>query len=142
MMGARGGWFLPAKTTLSGEPTAFIQPVLDVNKITEETGEILLEMDNRTTDDWERFIVISQEEWEDLESRGLGNIQEGVGVDKDNDVDNEDSEKSEYKMCEGTLHLKKPPAIFVWEKELADTQEAVEELLATFGYLEGLVVDS
>ncbi len=141
-MGARGGWFLPAKTTLSGEPTAFIQPVLDVNKITEETGEILLEMDNRTTDDWERFIVISQEEWEDLESRGLGNIQEGVGVDKDNDVDNEDSEKSEYKMCEGTLHLKKPPAIFVWEKELADTQEAVEELLATFGYLEGLVVDS
>ena len=157
MMGARGGWFFPTKTTLSGEPTAFIQPFLDVNKITQETGEFLLEMDKRTTDDWERFIAISQEEWEDLESCGLGNIQEGVGVDEDDNVDDEDSKESEYKMCEGTLHLKKPPTIFVWEKELADehalkteldqgsptdAQEAVEELLAAFGDLKGLVVDS
>ena len=156
-MGARGGWFLPAKTTLSGEPTAFIQPFLDVNKITQETGEFLLEMDKRTTDDWGRFIAISQEEWEDLESRGLGNIQEGVGVDEDDDVDDEDSEESKYEMCEGTLLLKKPPTIVVWEKELADecllkmeldqgspkdSHEAVEELQAAFGDLEGLVVDS
>ena len=149
---------MPAKTTLTGEPpTAFIQTFLDVNKITQETGEFLLEMDKRTTDDWERFIAISQEEWEDLESRGLGNIQEGVGVDENDDVDDEDSKESEYEMCEGTLHLKKPPAIFVWEKELTDepslkmeldqgspknAQEAVEELLAAFGDLEGLVVES
>ena len=149
---------MPAKTTLTGEPpTAFIQPFLDVNKITQETGEFLLEMDKRTTDDWERFIAISQEEWEDLESRGLGNIQEGVGVDENDDVNDEDSKESEYEMCEGTLHLKKPPAIFIWEKELAeeralkteldqgspkDAQEAVEELQAAFGDLEGLVVDS
>jgi len=157
MMGARGGCFFSAKTTFSGEPTAFIQPFLDVNKITQETGEFLLEMDKRTTDDWGRFIAISQEEWEDLESSGLGNIQEGVGVDEDGNVDDEDSEESEYEMCEGTLHLKKPPTIFVWEKELAgeralkteldrgspkDAQEAVEELLTAFGDLEGLVVDS
>ena len=156
MMGARGGWFLPAKTTLSGEPTAFIHPSLDVSKITQETGESLLEMDMRTTNDWERFIAISQEEWEDIESRGLGNIQEGVGVDEDDDVDNEDSEESEYEMCEGTLHLKKPPTIFVWETELAnerslktkldqgspkDVQEVVEELQAAFGDLKRLVVD-
>jgi len=111
MMGARGGWFLPAKTTLSGEPTAFIHPFLDVSKITQETGESLLEMDMRTTDDWERCIAISQEEWEDLESRGLGNIQEGMGVDEDDDVDDEDSKERECEMCEGTLHLKKPPTI-------------------------------
>jgi hypothetical protein len=120
MMGARGGWFLPAKSTLSGEPTAFIQPFLDINKITQETGEILFDMIKRTTDVWERFIASAQEDWEDLESHGLGNIQEGAGVDKDDNVDNDDSEESEYEMCEGTLHLKKPPAIFVWEKELAD----------------------
>ena len=158
MMGARGGWFLPAKTTLSGEPTAFIQPFLDVNKITQETGEILFEMVKRTTDAWERVISSAQEDWEDLESRGLGNIQEGAGGgDDDDDVDDDDSDESEYEMCEGTLHLKKPPAIFVWEKELTDepslkmeldqgapknAQEAVEELLAAFGDLEGLVVES
>jgi len=128
MMGARGGWFLPAKTTLSGEPTAFIQPFLDVNKITQETGESLLELDMRTTYNWERFITISQEEWEDLESRGLGNIQEGVGVDEDDDVNDEDSEESKYEMCKGTLHLKKPPTIFVWEKELADERSLKTEL--------------
>jgi len=157
MMGARGSWFLPAKTNLSGEPMAFIQPFLDVNKITQETGVSLLELDMRTTDDWERFIAISQEEWEDLESRGLGNIQEGMGVDEDDDVDNEDSEESKYEMCKGTLLLKKPPTIVVWEKELADecslkteldqgspkdAQEVVEELQAAFGDLKGLVVDS
>ena len=158
MMGARGGWFLPAKTTLSGEPTAFIQPFLDVNKITQETGEILFEMVKRTTDAWERVISSAQEDWEDLESRGLGNIQEGAGGgDDDDDVDDDDSDESEYEMCEGTLHLKKPPTIFVWEKELTDepslkmeldqgapknAQEAVEELLAAFGDLEGLVVES
>jgi len=156
MMGARGGWFLPAKTTLSGEPTAFIHPFLDVSKITQETGESLLEMDMRTTDDWERCIAISQEEWEDLESRGLGNIQEGMGVDEDDDVDDEDSKESNYKMCEGTLHLKKPPTNFVWETELADERslkteldqgspkdvhEVVEELQAAFGDLKGFVVD-
>ena len=111
----------------------------------------------RTTDDWERFIATSQEEWEDLDSHGLGNIQEGMGVNEVDDVDDEDSEDSEYKMCEGTLHLKKPPTIVVWEKELAeerslkmeldqgspkDSHEAVEELQAAFGDLKGLVVDS
>jgi len=161
MMGARDSWFLPVMTTLSGEPTAFIQPFLDVNKITQETGEFLLEMNKRTTNDWERFIAISQEEWEDLESRGLGNIQEGVGVDEDDDVDDEESEESDYEMCEGNMHLKKPPAIFVWDTELdaeraleralkteldrgspKESQEAVEALQAAFGDLEGLVVDS
>ena len=111
----------------------------------------------RTTHDWERFIATSQEEWEDLESHGLGNIQEGVGVNEVDDVNDEDSEDSEYEMCEGNLHLKKPPTIFVWEKELAeerslkmeldqgspkDSHEVVEELQAAFGDLEGLVVDS
>ena len=91
MMGARGGWFLPAKTNLSGEPTAFIQPFLDVNKITQETGEIFFDMTKRTTDVWERFIVNAQEDWEDLESRGLGIIQESAGVDEDDDVDDDDS---------------------------------------------------
>jgi len=128
MMGARGGWFLPAKTTLSGEPTAFIQPFLDVNKITQETGEILFDMIKRTTDVWERVITSAQEDWEDLESRGLGNIQEGAGVHEDVDVDDDDSEESEYEMCEGTLHLKKPPTIFVWEKELADERSLKMEL--------------
>ena len=136
---------------------AFIQPFLDVNKITQETGVSLLELNMRTTDDWERLFAISQEEWEDLKSRGLDNIQEGVGVDEDDDVDNEDSEESKYEMCEGTLLLKKPPTIVVWEKELADecllkteldqgspkdAQEVVEELQAAFGDLKGLVVDS
>ena len=148
---------MPAKTTLSGEPTVFIHPFLDVNKITQETEELLLEMNKRTSNDWERFIANSQEEWEDLESRGLGNIQEGVGVDEDDDVDDEDSEESKYEMCEGSLHLRKPPTIFIWEKELTDervlkteldrgspkdAQEAVEERLAAFEDLKGLVVDS
>jgi hypothetical protein len=130
---------------------------LDVNKITQETGEILFDMIKRITDVWERVIASAQEDWEDLESRGLGNIQEGAGVDEDDDVDDDDSEESEYEMCEGTLHLKKPKTIFIWEKALADerslkmeldqgspkdAQEAVEELLAAFGDLEGLVVES
>ena len=161
MMGARGGWFLPAKTTLTGEPTAYIRPFLDIKKITQETEEELLAMVKRTTADWERFIAISQEEWDDFESRGLGNIQEGAGVDEDDDVDDEESEESDYEMCEGNMHLKKPPAIFVWDTELdaehaleralkteldrgspKESQEAVEALQAAFGDLEGLVVDS
>ena len=106
-------------------------------------------------------MAIAQEEWDDFESRGLGNIQEGVGVDEDNDVDDKESEESDYEMCEGNMHLKKPPAIFVWETELdseraleralkteldqgspKESQEAVEALQAAFGDLEGLVVDS
>ncbi len=96
-------------------------------------------------------IILSQ-----IESRGLGNIQEGAGVDEDDDVDDEDSEESKYEMCKGTLLLKKPPTIVVWEKELADecslkteldqgspkdAQEVVEELQAAFGDLKGFVVD-
>ena len=161
MMGARAGWFLPAKSTLTGEPTAYIRPFLDVNKITQETEEDLLVMETRTTADWERFMAIAQEEWDDLESRGLGNIQEGVGVDEDDDVDDEESEESDYEMCEGNMHLTKPPATFVWATELdsdraleralkteldlgspKESQEAVEALQAAFGDLEGLVVDS
>jgi len=92
-----------------------------------------------------------------LQSPKKNGIQEGVGVDEDDDVDDEDSKERECEMCEGTLHLKKPPTIFVWETELVDerslkteldrgspkdVQEVVEELQAAFGDLEGLVVDS
>ena len=79
-----------------------------------------------------------------------------VGVDEDDDVDDKDGKESECEMCKGTLHLKKPPTIFVWETELADerslkmeldrgspkdVQEVVEELQAAFGDLKRLVVD-
>ena len=157
MMGARGGWFLPAKSTLIGEPTAFVQPFLDVNKITQETEYHLKEMEKRTTADWENFMAVCCEEWDNLVTRGLDNIQEGVGFGKvlGMDDDEEDGD-SKYNLCEGNLNLKKPPAIFVWDKDLAervlkteleegtpkDTHEAVEELQAALGDLEGMVVDS
>ena len=157
MMGARGGWFLPAKSILIGEPTAFVQPFLDVNKITPETEYHLKEMEKRTTADWEHFVAVCHEEWNDLMNQGLDNIQEGAGFGEDEVMDDdEEDDDSEYNLCKGNLNLKKPPAIFVWDKDLAeralkteleegtpkDTHEAVEELQAAFGDLKGMVVDS
>ena len=56
MMGARGGWFLPAKPTLVGEPTTFIQPFLNVNKITQETEYHFKVMEKRSTADWKTWL--------------------------------------------------------------------------------------
>jgi hypothetical protein len=157
MMGARGGWFLPVKSTLIGEPTAFIQPFLDVNKITQETEYHLKEMKKRTTADCKNFMAVCHEEWDNLVTQGLDNIQEGVRFGEDKEMnDNEEDDDSKYDLCEGNLNLKQPPAIFVWDKDLAervlkteleegtpkDTHEAVEEIQAAFGDLEGMVVDS
>jgi hypothetical protein len=62
MQGARGGWFIPAKPTANGGLTAFVEPFLDVNKITEDTKELLKAMVPRTTDDWEVFMSICHKE--------------------------------------------------------------------------------
>ena len=40
-MGSTGGWFIAAKSNQMKDPSAFVQPFLDVNKITENTALIL-----------------------------------------------------------------------------------------------------
>jgi hypothetical protein len=156
MQGARGGWFIPAKPTANGGLTAFVEPFLDVNKITEDTKEILTAMVPRTTDDWENFMSICHEEWDDLEAQGLDNIEEDGGDVDEDEMDEDDEEEREYDLCEGNMALRSPPGDFVWEHELEDmslktelergypqnTKEAVEELQAAFGDLEGMVVES
>ena len=116
MMGARGGWFLPAKSTLIGEPTAFVQPFLEVNKITPETEYHLKEMEKRTTADWENFMAVCHKEWNDLVNQRLDNIQEGAGFGKDEVMDdNEEDNNSEYNLCKGDQGPgSDPPRRVVW----------------------------
>jgi hypothetical protein len=70
--------------------------------VAQDTEELLLEMDKRTIDNWERFIGIPQEESGDIVTHGLDNIQEGVRVDEDEDVDDKESDETEYEMCNET----------------------------------------
>ena len=159
MSGARGGWFIPAKTPLNGGPTAFVEPFLDVNKITEDTATLLKIMEKQTTADWVHFVGVCHYEWNDLEAQSLlDNIQE-VGGDDDEDEMEEDDEEDEgedYDLCEGNLEFDNPPADFVWEHALEEatlkseldkgspknSTKALEELTAAFGDLEGMVVES
>jgi hypothetical protein len=151
---------VPAKTPLSGGATAFVEPFLDVNKITEDTASLLKFMEKRTTADWINFIGVCHEEWDDLEAQNLlgGNIQEAGGDDDEDemDEDEEEDEGDDYDLCEGNLELENPPADFVWEHALEEatlkseldkgspmnSTEAFEELTAAFGDLEGMVVES
>ncbi len=101
--------------------------------------------------EWEDFIFEAQEEWNSVEAQTLENIQEGsLGDDNVND-------DSDY-LIKGDLALSAPPKIFEWTNELEgldgtlktkldemnpkNTKEAVEELQAAFGDLEGMVVDA
>ena len=160
MSGARGGWFIPAKTPLNGGVTAFVKPFLDANKITEDTASLLKFMEKRTTADWIQFIGVCHEEWNDLEAQSLllDNIQETGGDDDEDEMDEDDEEDDGegYDLCEGNLKLDNPPPDFVWDNGLdgislksalaqgspKNTTEALEELSAAFGNLEGMIVES
>jgi hypothetical protein len=150
-MGTKGGWFLAAKSNLMGQPSVFVWPFLDALKLTKDAALTLKNalMDRQTTAEWEEFIFEAQEEWEEVEAHTLENIQE-VG---DNDVDN-----ASDNQVEGDLVLSSPPSAFMWQEELNDVEgaikaklddmnpknakEAVEELQAAFGDLEGMVVEA
>ena len=101
MQGARGGWFIPAKPTANGGLTAFVEPFLDVNKITEDTKDILKTMVPRTTDDWEGFMSICHEEWDELESQGLDNIEEDGGGGDEDDMDEDEEEEGKTTSARG-----------------------------------------
>jgi len=157
MQGTRGGWFIPAKPTANGGLTAFVEPFLDVNKITEDTKDLLKTMLPRTTADWEKFMRICHNEWDDLEAQGLDNIEEHKGGGDEDEMDEDEEEEGDHDVWEGNMFLKSPPEDFAWEHEIEDmsslknelerdypqnTKEAVEELQAAFGDLEGMVVES
>jgi hypothetical protein len=148
-MGTKGGWFLVVKSNLMSQPSAFIWPFLDAFKLTEDVTLTLknASMDRQTMAEWEEFIFEAQEEWEEVEAHTLENIQE-VGDDNVDDASND--------QVEGDLVLSSPPSAFMWQEELDDVEsaikaklddmnpknakEAVEELQAAFGDLEGMVV--
>jgi hypoxanthine-guanine phosphoribosyltransferase len=156
MQGAHGGWFIPAKPTANGGLTAFVEPFLDVNKITEDTKDLLKTMVPRTTDDWENFMSVCHKEWDELEAQGLDNIEEDGGGGDEDEMDEDEEEEREHDLWEGNMALRSPPEDFAWEHKLEDmslkdelergypqnTKEAVEELQAAFGDLEGMVVES
>ena len=120
MQGAHGGWFIPAKPTVNGGLMAFVEPFLDINKITEDTKDFLKMMVPRTTDDWENFMSICHEEWDELEAQGLDNIEEDGGGGDEDEMDEDKEEEREYNLCEGNMALRSPPEDFAWEHELED----------------------
>ena len=150
-MGSTGGWFLAAKSNQMKDPSAFVRPLLDANKITKNTALILKNpLSQRTTAQWEVFIAEAQEEWEEEQAVGvLDNISEDSGSDEDSKDDRSED------MNEGDLHLVHPPVAFAWAYKLksgdtslkdkleagtpSDTKKAVEELHAAVGDLEGMV---
>ena len=157
MQGARGGWFIPVKPTANGGLTAFVEPFLDVNKITEDTKDLLKMMTPRTTADWEKCMLVCHEEWDDLEAQGLDDIEEGEGVGDEDEMEEDDEEEEDHDLWEGNMFLRSPPEDFAWEHDIEDmsslknelemgypqnTKEAVEELQAAFGDLEGRVAES
>ncbi len=70
-MGCDQGWFIATKSqVLTGKPTAFIAPFLDLAKITEDMLSILRNpLTRKTTAEWEVIIMEAQEEWEDYKTR-------------------------------------------------------------------------
>jgi hypothetical protein len=130
-----------------------VWPFLDAIKITESTALTLKNalVDRRTMAEWEDFIFEAQEEWDSVEAQTLENIQEG-SLGDDNVNDNSED------LIEGDLALFAPSKIFEWTNKLNDldgtlktkldemnpknTKEAVEELQAASGDLEGMVVDT
>ena len=150
-MGCKDGWFISGKTDLMGQPNLFVYPFLDASKITEDTFLSLNSYSEcRTTEEWEDFIFKAQEVWEELQARTLKNIQEGH-----NDDDQEDEDDDQL-MEEGDLILLKPPETFEWANKVnvagikdnldkgdsKNTAEAVKELQAAIGDLEGMVVEA
>ena len=94
-----------------------------------------------------------QEEWEEKQAVGvLDNIHKDSGSGKDSKDDRSED------MNKGDLHLVHPPVAFAWAYELksgdaslkdklevstpSDTKEAVEELHAAVGDLEGMVEEA
>jgi hypothetical protein len=108
LMGTKGGWFIPGKSNLTGQPNTFIQPFLDALKITEDrTWTLTHSMEWRTTDKWEDCILKAQEEWEELHACILlDNFQEGSLAN--NNDDNNDSNA----QIKGGLCLTSPPETF------------------------------
>jgi hypothetical protein len=152
-MGAQGGWFIPGKPNLEGTPNAFVAPFLDASKITEDTSyDLAKALTSRTTPEWERFILDTQEEWEELQVRKLANIQESGDSD-----DQEDDDEDSGTMWEGKLTLTSPPSDFAWSEDLVttgvasalldkgtakDMDEAVKNLQAAFEDIDELVAES
>jgi hypothetical protein len=153
-IGTSGGWFIAAKSNQMKDPSAFVRPFLDVNKITENTTLTQKNpLSQRTTALWEVFIAEAQEEWEEEQAVGvLDDIHEDSGSSKDS-KDNRSED-----VNEGDLHLAHPPVAFTWAYELksgdvslkdkleagtpSDTKEAVEELHATVGDLKRMVEEA
>jgi hypothetical protein len=153
VMEAQGGWFIPGKPNLEGTPNAFVAPFLDASKITEDTSyDLAKALTSRTTPEWERFILDTQEEWEELQVRKLANIQESGDSD-----DQEDDDEDSGTMWEGKLTLTSPPSDFAWSEDLVttgvasalldkgtakDMDEAVKNLQAAFEDIDELVAES
>jgi hypothetical protein len=154
-MGTKGGWFIPGKSNLSGQPNAFVQPFLDALKITKDRVWTLKNLvERRTTDQWEEYISKAQEEREEVQARILDNIQEGSLADDDVDDDDSDAQLIEG----GNLCLTNPPETFTWAKDLEgfeavlkgtlekltckDSTEAVEALQAAVCDFDGMVVEA
>ncbi len=96
-------------------PTHSLPSFLNASKITEDTAyDLQKSFISRTTPEWERFILDTQEEWEKLQARQLANIQElgDSNEQDDEDVDNQGT------MWEGKLTLKSPPMDFEWSEDL------------------------
>jgi hypothetical protein len=151
VMGTKGGWFLVGKGNLAGQPSAFLCSCLDALKITKNTALTLKNalVDRRTTAEWEHFIFEAQEEWDSVEAQTLEiflRVPWGTTM------------LMTILMIEEDLALSNPPKIFEWTNKLKaldgtlktkldemkpkNTKEAVEELQAAFGDLEGMVVDT
>jgi hypothetical protein len=150
-MGCRDGWFITGKTDLMGQLNLFVYPFLDASRITEDTFLSLKSYSEcRTMEEWEDFIFEAQEEWEELQARTLENIKE---VHNDDAQENEDNDQL---MEEGDLILLKPPETFEWANKVnvagikdnldkgdsKNTAEAVKELQAAIGDLEGMVEEA
>jgi hypothetical protein len=153
VMSTQGGWFIPGKPNLEGSPNAFLAPFLDDSKITEDTSyDLVKAFTSRTTPEWERFILESQEEWEELQARKLANIQESGDSDAQDDDDEDDGT-----LWEGKLKLTSLPSEFEWAEDLVttgvastlldkgttkDMDEAIKNLQAAFEDIDEVVADT
>ena len=122
-MGSTGGWFLVAKSNQIKDPSAFVRPFLDVNKITKNIALILKNLlSQRTTAQWEVFIAEAQEEWEEEQVVG---VLDDIHKDSESGEDSKDDRSED--MNEGDLHLAHPPVAFTWAYELKSGDASLKD---------------
>jgi hypothetical protein len=112
-MGCDEGWLIATKSQiLTGKPTAFIAPSLDLAKIMEDMLSVLRNpLTRKTTAECEVFIMEAQEEWEDYRTpRPLRMVEEQLSG---KEIDNESMGSTKGELFHG-CYLS--PEDFTWKE--------------------------